>query len=350
MLVGGGQHHLSAFFRCSLCRIFNQIEKDLDQLVTVAENIGQRGVVTLDEAEVTGEAVLGDLAHMLQHRMDVDGLTLQGPLVGKHLHAVDQGHDAVGLVADEAGQHPVGLGGVFLQQLRGSADARERILDLVGQHCRHCRHRAGGVAVGELVVDLAGQRALMQQDHRGVGLGARSGDLGRDDLAAGARRVDEDAVLGHAVLAAQHLIDHREQRAVEGQSLVEATAYQMSSAGIEEGFGLLVDVADHPPGVHRQHRLGQGIENGGGVQAKAGAGRPGGSDRPARRRGRRSGGARHQAAFLSINGENSEARRARTRSGSVKRLISERKSAEPGRPLLYQPRCLRAMRRPCSAP
>ena len=44
------------------------------------------------------------------------------------------------------------------------------------------------------------------------------------------------------------------------------------------------------------------------------------------------------------------ASRARTLFGSVSRFTAARNSAEAGRPLEYQPKCLRAMRTPVSWP
>ncbi len=45
--------------------------------------------------------------HVIEDDVDVDRLALDRPLVGEHLHAVDQLHDAVGLVADEPRQGAV---------------------------------------------------------------------------------------------------------------------------------------------------------------------------------------------------------------------------------------------------
>jgi hypothetical protein len=48
--------------------------------------------------------------------MDVDRLALDRPLVAEHLHAVDQLHDAVGLVADQPRQRAVVVAGRLLEQ------------------------------------------------------------------------------------------------------------------------------------------------------------------------------------------------------------------------------------------
>ena len=102
--------------------------------------------------------------HPLQDGVDVDRLALGRPLVGKDLHAVDEADDAVGLVADEAGQRPVVLVGIRLEELRRAADAGERVLDLVREHGGKAGHGARRAAMRELAVDLLRHRARQQHD------------------------------------------------------------------------------------------------------------------------------------------------------------------------------------------
>ena len=85
--------------------------------------------------------------------MDVDRLLRQRALVAEHLHAVDEIADAVGLRADELRQRAVVVLEVWLEQLRGAADARQRVLDLVRQHRGHARYRARRGAMRELALD-----------------------------------------------------------------------------------------------------------------------------------------------------------------------------------------------------
>src|SRR6202044_2028143 len=42
--------------------------------------------------------------HLIEHHVDVDRFALDRPLVGEHFHAIDQLHDAVGLVANQLRQ------------------------------------------------------------------------------------------------------------------------------------------------------------------------------------------------------------------------------------------------------
>ena len=68
-------------------------------------------------AQAAREAGLAQPAHMIEHDMDIDGLTLDRPLVGEHLHAVDKLHDAVGLVANEPRQRAVIVGRGLFEKL-----------------------------------------------------------------------------------------------------------------------------------------------------------------------------------------------------------------------------------------
>ena len=120
--------------------------------------------------------------------MDVDRLALDRPLVGEHFHAVDQLHDAVGLVADQPRQRAVLVAGRLLEQLRRAANAGQRILDLVRQHGRERDHRARGAAMGELAIHLVGDRALLQHDDDMVGPLRQRRDMQVDQALAGIAR------------------------------------------------------------------------------------------------------------------------------------------------------------------
>ena len=123
------------------------------------------------------------------------GARSTGPLVGKHVHAVDQLDDAVGLGGDELGQRPVVVADRLLQQLGGAADARQRVLDLVGEHGGQAGDRAGGTAMGELPVDLVGHGAFLQHDDgAGLAVDQRRGMDVDDALRADARRGNVDPI------------------------------------------------------------------------------------------------------------------------------------------------------------
>src|SRR5580658_6293979 len=217
--VGGGDLDLAALRRHGLGGVLDEIQEQLNQQVAVAVHRRQRGIVILDEAHMAGEARLRDEAHAVQHFVDVGAAALDRPLVGEHLHAVDEGADAIALVADEPRQLAVAGAGILLQELRRAADAGERVLHLMRQHRRHRRHRARSVAMHELAVDLVGDRALLQRDDDVVAVLGDGRRLHRHDMGAEARRLDGDAVFGDAVAALAHAGDERKDRAVGRQQL-----------------------------------------------------------------------------------------------------------------------------------
>ena len=113
---------------------------------------------------LAGEAGGGNAPHMLQHLMDVDRSALDRGGVAELLHALDQGADPVGLLADQVDQRPVVHADRRLQELRGATDAGERILDLVRQGGGEAGDRAGRAPVRDLLVKPARHRTGMQHD------------------------------------------------------------------------------------------------------------------------------------------------------------------------------------------
>src|SRR6185503_2692634 len=104
----------------------------------------------------------------------------------------------------------------------------------------------------------------------------------------------------------------------------------------EELLGGEVGVMNQAAAIDHDHRFRQRIEDGAReLIAHVGA-------------AERTNG--HQAAWRSSAGRKNAASSARTLSASISRFTAARNSAEAGRPLEYQPRCLRAMRTPVSAP
>ena len=96
--------------------VLDEIEKHLNELIAVREYRRQRRIVILDEFDVSGEAGLRQPFDVFEHDVDVDRLALDRPLVGEHFHAVDEFHDAVGLVADQPRQRAVVVVDRLLEQ------------------------------------------------------------------------------------------------------------------------------------------------------------------------------------------------------------------------------------------
>ena len=123
----------------------------------------------------------------------------------------------------------------LLEQLRGAADAGERVLDLVRQHGGERDHRARRAAMGELAVHLVGDGALLQHDHDVAGPLRHRRDVQVDEPFAGiARRAEIDLVFVHGGAAAAHLLDQREQRAAERHEVAQRVPAQQRHRDFEE--------------------------------------------------------------------------------------------------------------------
>ena len=111
------------------------------------------------------KAGLREPLDVVEHGMDVDRAARHRAIVAENFHAVDQRHDAVGLIANQPRQHAVFGRSRLLQQLRRAANARQRILDFMRQHRSQRDHRTCGAAMGQLPIHLVGNGALLQHDH-----------------------------------------------------------------------------------------------------------------------------------------------------------------------------------------
>src|SRR6185436_10331365 len=114
-------------------------------------------------------------------------------------------------------------------------------------------------------------------------------------------------------------------------------AHQTRATDAEELLGREVGVVDPAVAIDHHDRFRQRIEDGAGELIAQQVGTTQGADG-------------HQAACRSSAGRKKDASSARTLPASVSRFTAARNSAEAGRPLEYQPRCLRAMRTPVSVP
>ena len=193
--------------------------------------------------------------------MNVHGLRRQRALVAEHLHAVDEVADAVGLRADELRQRPILVLDTGLQQLRGTADARERVLDLVSEHRRHARHRARRRTMGELALDHLRHRALLQHQHDQARLlGDASGEHVDQAVHAAARQIDLDAVLVDGGAGLAHLSDQCAERAREGDDVGQRLALQHAVTEREERLRREVGIEHAVVVPEHQNRVRQGGE------------------------------------------------------------------------------------------
>ena len=190
----------------------------------IARHRWQRGIVLFVKMHVSGEAVTGQLMHSVEYLMDVDRLAAQGNAVREHLHAIDEGAYAVGLVADQAGQGAIAGDAVLFQELRRAANPGKRILHFVGQHRCHGGDRTGGASVGELAIDLVGDGALAQDDNDTSRRFGQRRSLHVEQVAANARRLQGEAVFGNRAALGAHLLYDRKQRTIGGQESVQGQA------------------------------------------------------------------------------------------------------------------------------
>ena len=190
------------------------------------------------------------------------GAALDRALVAEQLDPLDETHDPVGFVADQAGQHPVALVGGLLEELRRAADARQRVLDLVRQHGAERRDRARGAAVGELTVHLVGDGALLEGQHDDVAvLAERRREDVDDALAAEPRPAEVDAVLADARAAPPHLVDEAEDGRAERHDLGQLLALHDPQRQVEEGLGRHVGVEDRPVRPDGEDRKRQRVDD-----------------------------------------------------------------------------------------
>ena len=91
--------------------------------MTIAKDQRQRRIEIADEAPAAGKAAFGDLAHMIQHAMDIDRSAIERALIGEHLHAVDESDNAIDFLADETGKVAASLVQTRLQKLCCTAHA-----------------------------------------------------------------------------------------------------------------------------------------------------------------------------------------------------------------------------------
>jgi hypothetical protein len=150
----------------------------------------------------------------------------------------------------------------LFEQLRGAANARERVLDFVRQHRSECDHRARRAAMGELAIHLVRDGALLEHHHHMTGLLGHRRDIEIDQpLARISRRREIDAIFIHRRTAIAHLLDQRQQRRAERHEIAQRVAAQQQHRDFEERFGGDIRLGDLAVGRHHQHRVRQRVEH-----------------------------------------------------------------------------------------
>jgi hypothetical protein len=200
---------------------------------------------------------------MIEHGVNVDRSPPHRPLVAEYLHAIDQRDDAVRLVADQSSQHSVVRRRPLFEKLRRTANAGERVLDLVREHGRKRNHRARRAAMGQLPIHLVSDGALLDHHHHVSGPFRQGRDMQVDlTIPADPRRAEIDPELVYGRTAVANLIDQGQERTAEWDKLLQWLALQELLRHLEEGLCRDVGVDDPTVGRDQQHRVWERVENG----------------------------------------------------------------------------------------
>ena len=204
---------------------------------------------------------LGYRQHPLQYFVNIHRATIvEFGIAGKGLHPVDKRDDPVGLLDDQPGQLRIIPGYRLFKQLRRAANARQRVLDLMGQQGRHGRDGACGIAVGQGAVDFAGDRLLLDRKHDQTRPISHGRPVDAHQMFADARRFQPHAVLRHAAFPPPYAVHKQQNRAVMGDEVRQGALAQIAAAITEKLFGGVVGIKDSVVGADDKHRIRQGIQ------------------------------------------------------------------------------------------
>ena len=123
-------------FAAGVAGVGEEIDQDLHQRAFVRQHRRKRRIEFLAQCHVEALGRLERLARAADRGVEIERRDRLRLLAPEPLHAVDQGRDPVDLVGDEIGQRLVLVAELARDELRRAADRRQRILDLVREHCR----------------------------------------------------------------------------------------------------------------------------------------------------------------------------------------------------------------------
>jgi hypothetical protein len=169
--------------------------------------------------------------------VDVDGLTRQCARVTEGFHAINQRADAIGFLADELRELFLLIGNHVFEKLGRAANAGERVLDFVGEHCRHPVERPDGPSMKELAIQPMGKAPLLERhEYRPFWPRQRRHSDVREALAM-TGRCEVHVALAQRAAALARLGRDLDERTAEGEHVMESLPDQETRTHIEELFG-----------------------------------------------------------------------------------------------------------------
>ncbi|MCY1295402.1 hypothetical protein D9M70_447430 [compost metagenome] len=241
----------------------HDVEHRLDQLLHVALQLGQAGVVVAHDFQPVGKLGQHHRAHPLQHLVDVQArhdmrmaVRLQQP-VHQCLQAIRLLDDDLRVFAQRA------LRQLELQQLRGAADAAERVLDLVRQVAD--QFLVGRGQVEDALLAVAAHLLLVGEDlhHHGVAGRFQCSDhyVRMDGFLQ--RRVQHQVLAAHIELARDHGVEHAVQLVRVAEQVRQRQLHHAPARHAEGRLGGGVGVDHAQAGLpHQQHRVGDHVKTG----------------------------------------------------------------------------------------
>lgn len=181
--------------------------------------------------------------------------------VRKRVHAFDEFHDPIRLIANQPCQNAVAVAGIGFEQLRGAAYARQGILDFVSEHGGHGGDRAGGAAVRQLAVHFFSHGPLLQHDDHAVAAVRYRRHEHIDRFLHGEpRQAEIDAILADRDPRGLDLFDSGQQSRSEWKQMRQSLLQKDRPAHAEKDFGRQIGLGNEPVGGHRQNRVRQSVQ------------------------------------------------------------------------------------------
>ncbi len=251
-----------------LCRVARDVEDGLQQLLAVAGDVGQRGVVVAAHRDIV---VFGmdQAPHALEDLVDACQCRLHHAMRGEQaLHQVLQ---AVGFLDDHLRVLFQRRAGEFaFQQLRRTADAAQRVLDLVGEVAH--QFAVGLLLLGQLFfargLQLLVDGTHLEQQARVAGDHRRDRAIDMQLNIVG--QLDQDVVAGMAPVVLQRVVQRGDQLRRLAHQPLQGVPEHLARARGKQVLRRRIEVADDQFGVDQNDRRGQQVQPAEGAESFGG--------------------------------------------------------------------------------